>query len=134
MDKTKEVLQSSTAGQVIVTVCGFGKYFAVSSLIVFVLSLTTGILNYSLLSKIAAAVFAVTQFLAWRIYLDKFLFQILYADENKSEDFDTALHFLFNCRNHGKTLAERWHGTKRLLALLGCGLLIQILFLLVGLS
>lgn len=134
MDKTTNALQSSIAGQVIVAVCGFGKYFAVSSLIIFILSLTTGILNYPTLSKIAAVAFVVTQFLAWRIYLDKFLFQILYANENKSEDFDAALRFLFNRRRQDKTLAERWRGTKRLLVAGGVGLLIQILFWLVGLS
>lgn len=133
MDKTEKILQSPTAGRLIIAVCGFGKYFAVVSLFLFILSLTTGILNYPLSAKLAAVMFAVTQFYAWRIYLDKFLFQILYADNAKPEDFDTALSFLFNRRNIGKTHFERWRGTKRLLIAVGCGLLVQFLFLFIGL-
>lgn len=134
MEKTEEMLQSATAGNVVIAASSFGKYFAVGSLILFVLSLTTGILNYPLLAKIATLLFTAAQFFAWRLYLDKFLFQILYDKTSSVEHFDGALNFLFARHRGGKTYTQRWLGTKRLLCYVGLCLLGQVLFLLVGIG
>ncbi|MBR1825073.1 MAG: hypothetical protein IJ770_00600 [Alphaproteobacteria bacterium] len=132
-EKTEKILQSQTAGRVIVAVCGFGKWIAFVSAVVCVLSFLSNLKSDLLRIILVVAVFLATQICAWRVYLDKFLFEILYDKNMSVSHFDFALYYLFGRQIKDKTYAERWNGTRCLIYFALLGLLLQCTLLLAGL-
>ena len=107
-----ENLKTKTAGAVICTVCGSWWYFALLSFVIFVLNY----FHHSM-EAVNFILFLICQIQAFRLYLDKNLFKILYSEGTNELDFDAALNFLLKVNKKPRSLSSRWEGTRKIFRL-----------------
>ncbi len=86
------------------------RYFALLTLPPLVVAL---LYPHSALSVALWALFLITHYYCWRLWLDERLFRLL-NKENDLVSFDDGMARLWSIKKPGRSLEERWQGASRL--------------------
>jgi len=119
-----ENLKTKTAGAVICAMCKSWCYLALLSFVIFVLNAL-----YRDMELINLILFLICQVQAFRLYIDKNLFEILYSEGTDEKNFDYALNFLLKVNKEPRSIESRWDGTRNIFKLCAAALICQFVLL-----
>lgn len=108
-------LTDKKCGDVIVIFTASWRYLASASILAFICQFVLficGLTRYIYLF-VSIAIFIISHYFIFRLWLDKHLFKILYQ-QGDSHCFDFALQQLFPKRPAAVSMEQRWSGTKKL--------------------
>ncbi|HEC8345132.1 TPA: hypothetical protein RG646_RS01720 [Providencia rettgeri] len=108
-------LMDKNHGDIIIAFTNSWRYLATGSILSFICQFSLFLcLNYNKYYLfIAIIIFIISHYYIYRLWLDNHFFKIIYHQEN-TKAFDNTLTFLFPRKTKGRSMEQRWYGTKQL--------------------